>query len=637
MITRSIFFVALIWTCGIGPVGSATFPVVDTGFPVVDTGQTLCYGSSSQISCPQSGQAFFGQDAQHDGKQPGYQDNGDGTVTDLVSDLMWQQTPAADKSTFQEAMAGAAGFRLAGYDDWRLPSIKELYSLISFNGVTGNGATSSTPYLDTGYFDFSYGDEQAGERFIDAQYCSSTEYLWTTMQGSHTVFGVNFADGRIKGYGTSNPSGLEKTFFVRYVRGQASDPAINLFHDNGDGTITDRATGLIWSATDSGRGMTWEEALAWVEQRNAEAYLGYRDWRLPNAKELQSLVDYTRAPDVTASAAIDPLFVTTAIVNEGGQTDYPYFWSSTTHLDGPDQSYAVYIAFGRALGYMQDPRTGSTTLMDVHGAGAQRSDPKSGNPGSFPSGHGPQGDVVRIYSFVRPVRGPVTDDGPSTATFTYWVEIAANLAGEGGSRWLTDLVLRNNGPSEASVSVLLHSEHGDHSLSNRIAGSAQAVFEDVVGLLGYTGKGSLEIRSDQPLQAVARIYNRASQGTFGQLLDAYSAEDCLATGESAWLLGLRQLSASYRSNLSITNTGASTATILVELFTADGNRVSSYPLEVAPSQVVQDLEPFATRAGRPNSGWGFAKLTVTSGRAILASASVVDSITGDATTIPMKR
>lgn len=42
--------------------------------------------------------------------------------------------------------------------------------------------------------------------------------------------------------------------------------------------------------------------------------------------------------------------------------------------------------------------------MDVHGAGAQRSDPKTGDPGNFPYGYGPQGDVIRIYNYVRMVR-----------------------------------------------------------------------------------------------------------------------------------------------------------------------------------------------------------------------------------------
>ena len=54
---------------------------------------------------------------------------------------------------------------------------------------------------------------------------------------------------------------------------------------------------------------------------------------------------------------------------------------------------------------MQDRRTGKRKLMDVHGAGAQRSDPKSGDPKRYPHGRGPQGDVLRIYNYVLCVRG----------------------------------------------------------------------------------------------------------------------------------------------------------------------------------------------------------------------------------------
>ncbi|MFA6294459.1 MAG: hypothetical protein WC637_21895, partial [Victivallales bacterium] len=48
---------------------------------------------------------------------------------------------------------------------------------------------------------------------------------------------------------------------------------------------------------------------------------------------------------------------------------------------------------------------GDYHFTDVHGAGAQRSDPKTGDPSLFPHGRGPQGDVVRINNFVRCVRG----------------------------------------------------------------------------------------------------------------------------------------------------------------------------------------------------------------------------------------
>jgi hypothetical protein len=322
---------------------------------------------------------------------------------------MWQKTPG-DKAKYAEAVAGANTFDLAGHDDWRLPTIKELYSLILFSGADVNprAVTGSTPFIDTDYFDFSYGDTSKGERIIDSQYWSSTEYVSTTMNDAATVFGVNFADGRIKGYPRDiGPRGEPKQEFVRYVRGNPNYGANN-FVENGDGTITDLATGLIWMQQDSGKGMNWEDALAYAEELKLA---GYDDWRLPNAKELQSIVDYTRSPATSNSAAINPVFSVTSITDEGGETDYPSYWTSTTHASSDNTGRsAVYIAFGEALGFMEIPRnSGTHRLMDVHGAGAQRSDPKAGDPDDFPTGRGPQGDVIRIYNYVRCVRGGLQD------------------------------------------------------------------------------------------------------------------------------------------------------------------------------------------------------------------------------------
>ncbi|MCK5158178.1 MAG: DUF1566 domain-containing protein, partial [Candidatus Heimdallarchaeota archaeon] len=264
--------------------------LTSNSYVIVDTGLTICYDNSNSITFPDESDTFYGQDAQYIGNYPSYQENDDGTTTDLNTGLMWQQDPG-DKMTFTEAVSGANSFALAGYDDWRLPTIKELYSLITFAGIDPSGledAADLTPFIDTDYFVFEYGDESAGERIIDSQYWSSTEYISTTMDDAATVFGVNFADGRIKGYPRDiGPSGLPKTEFVLYVRGN-TDYGINDFADNEDGTISDAATGLMWSQNDSSVGMNWEEALDWVQLKNAENYLGYNDWRLPNAKELQS-------------------------------------------------------------------------------------------------------------------------------------------------------------------------------------------------------------------------------------------------------------------------------------------------------------------------------------------------------------
>jgi hypothetical protein len=57
---------------------------------VVDTGQEKCYNNSREITYPKPGEAFYGQDAQYQGIQPTYRDNGNGTITDLNTGLMWQ-------------------------------------------------------------------------------------------------------------------------------------------------------------------------------------------------------------------------------------------------------------------------------------------------------------------------------------------------------------------------------------------------------------------------------------------------------------------------------------------------------------------------------------------------------------------
>ena len=385
------------------PVASGAGTAVS--YPVVDTGQTACYDAQgAAISCPEEGEAFLGQDGNHVGAESGFLDNGDGTVTDLNTGLMWQQDPGA-KLTYAEALDAVESADLAGYDDWRLPTIKELYSLIDFSGTDPSGCQSAAacdavPFIDTDYFAFAYGDTDTGERMIDSQWATSTIYESTTMGGNPTMFGVNFADGRIKGYPISDPQGGEKTFFVIYVRGNTSY-GTNDFADNGDGTVSDAATGLTWQLDDSGTGMDWADALEYCEALEVG---GYGDWRLPDAKELQSIVDYARSPATTGSAALDPVFTASTITDEGGNQNWGFYWSGTTHASLVSGGSAAYLAFGEALGWMQDPGTGEYTLMDVHGAGSQRSDPKSGDAADYPYGHGLQGDVIRVENLVRCVR-----------------------------------------------------------------------------------------------------------------------------------------------------------------------------------------------------------------------------------------
>ena len=368
---------------------------LNISYPIVDTGVTDYYSDTAKISKPSTGNSFYGQDATYNGNQPSYTDNADGTVTDNVTGLMWEQDMGT-KMTLEEAIFKANNSKLGGYNDWRVPTIKELYSIIQFTGKV-KGAKAIEMFIDTNYFEQSLGNSNNGEREIDAQTWSSTKYVGRTMRNDETIFGVNFVDGRIKGYPKYNPkTKTENKMYFRLVRGNI-DYGKNNFIDNGDGTVSDYATGLMWQKADDGIGKDWEDALTYAENLELAEQ---SDWRLPNAKELQSIVDYTRSPQTTNSPAIDTVFESTEIKNpDGNLGQYPFYWTSTTHLDGQNPyASAVYIAFGEAEGQMNG------RLMDVHGAGAQRSDPKSGDKSDYPEYFGPQGDVRYVYNYVRSVR-----------------------------------------------------------------------------------------------------------------------------------------------------------------------------------------------------------------------------------------
>jgi hypothetical protein len=366
-------------------------PASAGSYPIVSTSQTGFWDNDgTSIAAPAVGAAFYGQDAQFSRTAPSYTTSADGlTVTDNVTGLVWQQSHSTTARYWNDAQTAIDALNAesyGGYSDWRLPTIKELYSL--WNESTG------WPSIDTKYFDISYSSQ---DELSHAIFWSSTKYTglfesttesWS--MGREMAFGVNFGTGHIKAYTID----VGPTHLVRCVRGNLAY-GVNLFEDNGTGTITDLATRLTWSKADSLVGMDWEAALAFAQGKNAENYLGHNDWRLPNAKELQSIVNYSRSPGATDSAkvgpAIDPLFECTGITNEAGDADYPWYWTSTSTVPkaGGTYLYAWYVAFGRAV----DANGG-----DLHGAGAVRFDTKSINTERATI------DSERVTNYVRLVR-----------------------------------------------------------------------------------------------------------------------------------------------------------------------------------------------------------------------------------------
>ena len=75
--------------------GAVVVATDDLSYPLVDSGQTSFYDADGKtIGAPAEGEAFYGQDATYVGTQPSYTDNGDGTVTDDVTGLTWEQDPS---------------------------------------------------------------------------------------------------------------------------------------------------------------------------------------------------------------------------------------------------------------------------------------------------------------------------------------------------------------------------------------------------------------------------------------------------------------------------------------------------------------------------------------------------------------
>ena len=384
----------------------------------IATGQVSTYDEDgNEVTQLQPGDSLYGQDANYlKGKTMSFQKNKNGTVTDLNSGLMWEEVPTSEGFDWQGAKDYAENLELGGYDDWRMPTLKELYSISDFS--------EGWPYLDTTYFSL------VNNEHVDKseQYWSINQYVGHTEEGSYTAaFGVNHATGHIKAYPGEKPkdrgdrkgppSGNQKTQgqegekrdenrppppgdgerptgnpmlkHVRAVRGAIY--GTNEFVDNSNETITDKATGLMWAKNDSGKGLDWKNALMYAE--NSEL-AGYLDWRLPNVKELQGIVDYNYAPGAQDASkegsAINPIFNTSEITNENGDKDYPYFWTSTSarFQKGKPYYYAWYVSFGRAV---------NNQGLDFHGAGAVRFDTKHENGPASEGGE-------RYYNYVRLVR-----------------------------------------------------------------------------------------------------------------------------------------------------------------------------------------------------------------------------------------
>ncbi|HMK49858.1 MAG TPA: DUF1566 domain-containing protein [Thermodesulfovibrionales bacterium] len=257
----------------------------------------MCYdGSGDVIVCPPPDNALA-QDGSYSSTAPSYVDNLNGTVTDNLTGLLWQQEDDGLARSWDQAMQYCVSLSLGGYSGWRLPSKRELHSIVNY-GIATPGPTINNIFINT-----------------------KANYYWSSTQQAYdpaTAWAVSF----YAGYVFYNSRNLN--YYVRCVRGE--QPTSRRFVDNGNGTVTDSNTGLMWQQGED-RSMSWEEAISGCERLSLG---GHSDWRLPNIKELESLTDHTRyGPSIDGAVFPDA---------------HPFlYWSSTTYSGDP--SYAWYVVF----------------------------------------------------------------------------------------------------------------------------------------------------------------------------------------------------------------------------------------------------------------------------------------------------
>ena len=235
----------------------------------VCTGQTKCYDMEKEITCPDIGEDFYGQDAQYAALgfcvpqnyavDDSYED--EPIVTDINTGLEWQQkSKPVDHISWSTAQAYCDNLDYGGYSDWRLPTFYELQTLINYDG---------SPTIDTKYFPDT-----------------PPENFWSSTSIYSGAAIVDFENAGL----SSASLGISSS--VRCVRGEVFEEDRGSLHTVSyeDGFLyTNTTTNLIWTRFTPEyyyEKNTWQERMKYCEDLE---FAGFSDWRLPNVHELNSI------------------------------------------------------------------------------------------------------------------------------------------------------------------------------------------------------------------------------------------------------------------------------------------------------------------------------------------------------------
>ncbi|HOD00018.1 MAG TPA: DUF1566 domain-containing protein [Myxococcota bacterium] len=291
---------------GLGPASSCRCVVPSSG-------SRLCLSEGGFVDCEElrPGYPWSGQDAQLVSGARSFVDNGDGTVTDQVTGLEWERdafTPLSMELAIEHCFYH---FDLPG-DGWRLPTIRELFSLIDFGQTTC-------------MWDPVFGDSCSGDRMF---WSSTQAYMTANVCTLHPRGNIEACE----------LDGLNR---VRCVRGDLPppDPVPDRYLAF-EQVVLDRATGLGWQNVSSFQPMEWAEGLRACQRLGT-------GWRLPTSDELVSIIDMTMHIGKAYSETGDPCAKWDDALGRFCSQQL-YFWTSTPNprLTDPVSAYAVHFFSG---------------------------------------------------------------------------------------------------------------------------------------------------------------------------------------------------------------------------------------------------------------------------------------------------